>query len=74
MGTEERETRLTRSEVVRYHSEEAASYSAAADNAVTDQGRSLLREAAAEHQALADMARHYEYPEDLDDPVEADRA
>ncbi|MFD9850550.1 hypothetical protein [Streptomyces parvus] len=58
---------MKRSEVVLYHSEEAASCSAAAETAVTDQGRALLRDAAADHQALADMARHGEYPEDLED-------
>ena len=57
---------MKRSEAIRFHSEEAASYSSAAANA-NGPARSQLQELAADHQAHADMARHGEYPEDLED-------
>lgn len=57
---------MKRSEAIRYHSEEAAAYSHAAASA-TGPARGHLQEVAADHQAHADMARHGEYPEDLED-------
>lgn len=57
---------MKRTDALRYHSEEAAAYSQAATRA-TGANRTHLQEAAADHQAHADMARHNEYPEDLED-------
>lgn len=55
-----------RSDVIRFHSEEAAAFSRAAAES-TGPTRQELGELAADHQAHADMARHGEYPTDLDD-------
>jgi hypothetical protein len=57
---------VKRTDVIRFHNEEAAAYSTAAERA-TDPASTHLQEQAVEHQAYADMARHYEYPEDLED-------
>lgn len=57
---------MKRSDAIRHHSQEAASYQRAADNS-TGPARPELQELAREHQGLADAARLYEYPEDLDD-------
>lgn len=57
---------MRRQEAIQFHSEEAAAYSNAAANA-TGSARGHLQELAADHQAHADMARHHEYPEDLED-------
>jgi hypothetical protein len=57
---------MKRTEAIQFHSEEAATYSRAAEGA-SGPARSHLQEVAADHQAHADMARHYEYPEDLED-------
>ncbi|MFJ4932343.1 hypothetical protein ACIP8U_00530 [Streptomyces pseudovenezuelae] len=57
---------MKRSDAIRFHSEEAASCNSAAASA-SGPARSQLRELAADHQAHADMARHGEYPEDLED-------
>ncbi|MDR3082120.1 MAG: hypothetical protein LBV60_14550 [Streptomyces sp.] len=57
---------MKRTDAIRYHSEEAAAYSQAAATA-TGPARGHLQEAADDHQAHADMARHGEYPEDLED-------
>ena len=56
---------MKRQEAIQFHSEEAAACSNAAASA-SGSARSHLQEVAADHQAHADMARHYEYPEDLE--------
>jgi hypothetical protein len=58
---------MKRTEAIRMHQEEAAAYNKAAAEAVDPANRQHLREVAIDHQAHADMARHYEYPTDLED-------
>lgn len=57
---------MKRTEAIRMHSEEAAAYNRAAAEA-SGATRAHLQEVAHDHQAHADMARHGEYPEDLED-------
>ncbi|MEV8523157.1 hypothetical protein AB0451_03215 [Streptomyces sp. NPDC052000] len=57
---------MKRTEAIQFHSEEAAACSQAAETA-SGAARGHLHELAADHQAHADMARHNEYPEDLED-------
>lgn len=55
-----------RAETVRYHLEEAAAVSLAATQA-SGPARQELNALAADQEAYADMARHGEYPTDLED-------
>ncbi|MFG2412308.1 hypothetical protein [Streptomyces goshikiensis] len=55
-----------RNDVVRQHSEDAAAFSRLASES-TGATRREYEALAADHQAYADMARHGEYPTDLDD-------
>ena len=57
---------MKRTEAIRMHSEEAAALATAASTA-TGPARQELNTLANDHQAHADMARHGEYPTDLED-------
>ncbi|MFJ9447151.1 hypothetical protein ACIRRH_35675 [Kitasatospora sp. NPDC101235] len=57
---------MRRPDAVRMHQEEAAAYARAAETA-TGPARTGLQAQAADHQSLADAARHGEYPTDLED-------
>ncbi|MFD9564373.1 hypothetical protein [Streptomyces sp. NPDC059994] len=58
---------MKRTDAIRLHSEEAASYSKAAESAA-EPARTQLREAANDHQVMADAARLYDYEwEELED-------
>jgi hypothetical protein len=57
---------MKRADAIRRHNEEAATLSKAASQA-TGPARKELNTLAQDHQAHADMARHGEYPTDLDD-------
>lgn len=55
-----------RKDVIRQHTEDAAAFSRLASES-TGEARREYQALATDHQDYADMARHCEYPTDLDD-------
>jgi hypothetical protein len=58
---------MKRSEAIKFHQEEAAALRRTAAEAPGTPGARQCRSHARDHENLADAARAYDYPEDLED-------